>query len=268
MAGYCHGANAPYGCGHHAEHVRAAKLGWARRKGAEAAHFEGSDEQRLVSAFLGDEVNYAHTHAEHPNTVVFKSKGKWYELPKRTFNSFVRGGREQEREQAKARREQHKRNEQHVREQIGNEKLALAYARQEHADVSGIINRNGGIRYVRTHGGFGAQRTHGYDRGEWLSLPASVRNTKSHYTMDQAADQVNANLPHLRIESGDDLIAFYERNDLAQRSHQARIRSLQSELDELRAARPPRPTPTRRRSGNTKSPTARTTARKRARSAA
>ena len=270
MAGYCHGPNAPYGCGHHAEHVEAAKKGWiTRRRGQRGAEFEGSDEQRLVSAFLGENVSLAHTHPEHPNTVVFKSKGKWYELPRRVFKGFVRGGREQEREQAKAKREQHTQSEKRVREQIGNEKFALSYARQEHADVSRIIVGNGGIAYNRRHGGFGRQRKYGYDRGEWLSLPASVRNTRSHYTMDQAADHVNDQLPHLRIESGDDLIAFYERNDLAQQTHKARIRSLQAELSELLEARPPRPAPARRRassSGNSRSSGA-ASSRKRERSA-
>ncbi len=66
----CHGPNAPYGCGHHDEHVAAAKLGWFRRK--RGAAFQSSDAHRHASTFAGSEVSHAHEHETHKGRVVFK----------------------------------------------------------------------------------------------------------------------------------------------------------------------------------------------------
>lgn len=232
MAGYCHGRNAPYGCGHHAEHVAAANKGWiTRRKHSRGASFEGSEDQYYASAFTGGKISYAHTHAEHPNRVVFQQNGKWYELPRRTFQSFVKGGREMERDEEKQRKQQQKSTRDQLKERILLERQGEAYSRSQRAEVVKFIMGSKGIAPDKKVGRYKG------NRDEWLSLPAQVRNTKSHFKLDQVAEHVADAFPELRIESGDDLIRFFEREDYRRREAAGRRRSLQQQLAQVTTPR-------------------------------
>ena len=232
MAGYCHGGHAPYGCGHHAEHVAAAKKGWiTRRRHSRGASFEGSEDQYYASAFTGEKITHAHTHAEHPRTVVFKSGGKWYELPRRTFQSFVKGGREMERDEEKQRKQQQAQSRNELKERIASERQTEAYSRMQRAAVVKYIMGSKGIAPDKKVGRYKGNRS------EWLQLPAQVRNTKSHFKLDQVAEHVAEAFPELRIESGDDLIRFFEREDYRRREAANRKRSLQQQLAQVTTPR-------------------------------
>lgn len=242
MAGYCHGVNAPYGCGHHAEHVEAARKGWITRRrnqGQRGTEFEGSEEQRLTSLFLGDTVSLAHTHPEHKNTVVFKQKGKWYELPKRTFASFVRGGRETEREQQKLTKQRKREQRLELENKLYQERVSNQQSRANEFRAAVIkgIQRQGGIRSTSNRA---TGRT--YDRGEVALLPSSIRRSKGKLTLDSArefAEELNMaeyGLP-ISLETPDDFVGFFERDAYRRQQSSARRRILREEIAATRTPR-------------------------------
>lgn len=104
MPRICH-ANAAYGCGHHAEHVEAARKGWETRRGhGPVAALRRSE--RILSDVFGEKVTGVHTHKTHRGEVRFKMGGKWASLPRREFFDMVKNGeyalRQREREEKKA----------------------------------------------------------------------------------------------------------------------------------------------------------------------
>lgn len=249
MAGYCHGVNPPYGCGHHAEHVEAARKGWITRRrnqGQRGTEFEGSEEQRLASIFLGDTVSLAHTHPEHKNTVVFKQKGKWYELPRRTFASFVRGGRETEREQQKLAKSRQREQRLELEYRLYQERVSNSQSGADafRAAVIKGIQRQGGIRSTKSSSG----RT--YDRGEVAVLPSSIRRSKGKLTLDSArefAQELNESeyrLP-IQLDTISDFINFFEADSYRRQQSSARRRLLR---EEIAATRTPRKRGERRKS--------------------
>src|SRR5690242_12877457 len=108
----CLGPNSPYGCGHHTEHVAAAKKGWiTRRAGTE---FASSEEHGAVKALFGKDVTLAHEHPSHAGFTTFKSEGKWYEVPTRVFKQHAAHGRllqEQQAHEAERQRREDERSE-------------------------------------------------------------------------------------------------------------------------------------------------------------
>lgn len=243
MAGYCHGANAPYGCGHHAEHVEAAKKGWAnRRKHQRGATFEGSEDQYYASGFLGEQISYAHTHPEHKGRVVFKSKGKWYELPARTFASYVSGGRKLEREEQK-RAEARKRDEAKgakAKQRTARQELQYRLQAERYADRAGGADefRAELVKQLSKHG---VRATGKHDRGEVALLPSSVRRSKGKYTIDyarEAAQELSESYgAGITFDTPDDLVQYFEKDAYRRQESAYRRRRLRDEIAALRTPR-------------------------------
>lgn len=99
------GPNSPYGCGHHTEHVEAARKGWiTRRRGADVV--ERSDAPWFRVLFPG--AKHIHTDPSHPKSVMFRQDGRWYELPVSDYKDMAAEGREYHRETQKATRDERK----------------------------------------------------------------------------------------------------------------------------------------------------------------
>lgn len=255
---YCHGPDSPYGCGHHDEHVDAAHKGWATRRrneGAgvargptvrqelrgEGAKFLPKEAHDLASAFLGERVRNAHVHPSHKGRVLFQSRGKWYELPTREFNSFVRGGRTANYERNEQRR---KAEAGSVQEKLYQQVQANAVRREQYERVLSVfkgvgvkpsVKRTlGGAVKTERRRGTASNRRAGYE-DEWYSLPKSIRNAKSHYTLDQYVETVNETAPELRIEDDNDLRTYFERHAMIEEKSRTETYSLQDRLAELRA---------------------------------
>lgn len=213
----CHGPDSPYGCGHHAEHVAAARKGWLTRRRRHAwVHSEDHDALRRV---VGD-VSDVHTHDKHPRSVMMRQGGKWYELPKAEYKSLVRAGREMARdeererkardrarklieaERGKASRQAERERQQAERYRAMQERQAAAVARAERAEVVKIIKRAGGIR----------PNPSGVGRGEYAALPADVRRRNGRVTMDQARADVMDEMPWLNPHDEYALTDFFERS--------------------------------------------------------
>lgn len=95
----CLGPNSPYGCGHHTEHVAAAKKGWITRRAK--TKFFNSGEHGALKALFGKDVTLAHEHPSHAGFAVFKSGDKWYEVPSQIFRQEIRHGKLLQGQQAK-----------------------------------------------------------------------------------------------------------------------------------------------------------------------
>jgi hypothetical protein len=216
MARLCQ-PDSPYGCGHHDEHVAAARLGWTRRRAGVA--FEASRQQRYLSRVVG-QVHSAHRHPDHPGVVAFKRDGKWYEMSRMEFRRLVGVGRRQEeqerKEQARQRREQREiarfyeltaREERQAelgrrREERGREREQAhlrAVQRAERAEV---------VKLMREYG----VRQESEDRSEYELLPAEVRRKEGRFTMDTAREHVMLNMPWLNLETTNDLTQYFERS--------------------------------------------------------
>jgi ribosomal protein L13E len=238
------GPGSPYGCAHHDEHVAAAKLGWARRRASGTFMLSDRDSHALSRAV--GEVKGAHIHPSHKHVVAFKQKGKWYELPASEFRALIRAGhedlkldkQEQKRRAAEEKaiaeyyaavaleeKREAKRAElatrQQERERDRQERLVRQVQRAERAEVVKIIKGGGGITY-------GVSKATGktYDHGEWLTLPADVRRKNGRLTLDGAAEQINAEMPWLGIETPNDLLDYFDKIDNTRRNqeHQRNVR--------------------------------------------
>jgi hypothetical protein len=219
MARVCTGPASPYGCGHHDQHVAAARLGWRRRR--LGAHFMGSRSQSHLARVVG-QVENAHAHPDHRGVVAFKQRGKWYEMPGAEFRRLVGVGRDQEafdrretahkareaREIAKFRGLEEKerrgaeiaqRREERNRER--EQAHMRAVSRAERSEVVKLLREFGGVRLE------GKQ-----DRGEYALLPAEVRRKEGRYTIDTAREHVMENMPWLNLNTPDDLVQFFERS--------------------------------------------------------
>lgn len=191
----CLGPNSPYGCGHHDEHVEAAKKGWLhRRRGMLSEH-----EHRAVSALFGP-IEQAHEHKSHKGQIAFKQEGKWYELPRARFRQLVSEGvkaqRAEEREQARQEKAQQ-------RYEGAQERQLQAARRAEYQSVVRRIRQMGGIRPYRANSTGGKTP----EEEEWKSLPRSVktRDSRRGAALDDMAQSMNEEYPWLKLETGEDL---------------------------------------------------------------
>lgn len=218
MARLCTGPSSPYGCGHHDEHVRAARLGWRRRR--LGASFAGSDDQRRLARVVGP-VEGAHSHPEHRGVIAFKQRGKWYEMPRSEFRRLVQVGREQEQHDRReaSRRAREEREIARFREAEAKEqrRAELEQRReerrreQEQAHLR-AVSRAERAEVVKLLRGYGVRLEDQRDRGEYALLPAEVRRKQGRYTMDTAREQVAINMPWLKMDTPDDLVQFFERS--------------------------------------------------------
>lgn len=220
---YCHGEHSPYGCGHHAEHIAAARLGWMRRHSGKA--FEGSQEQRWLQSFAGGEVRHAHTHRTKRGTVVmFKHKGKWFEVSRSSYRDMLRAGREMERDEQRERRRAEAEQRRLDREHASAEKKAAARARAEAREREAqermfrriqTQERAGVVRAIREIGGIRSDKVH---HGEWATLPASIRNQTTGKSLDAAREHVQEHFPWLGLHDINDLLTYFDRVDTHRRN--------------------------------------------------
>lgn len=228
------GPESPYGCGHHIEHVRAARKGWiTRRAGVE---FRSSEEHGAVRALLGMEVKHAHEHKSHAGFTLFKSGPDWFEVPTAVFKRYAAKGKLLQGEEAKLARAQKRHDEQgekvYLRElarlQAEDERAAVRARHNEEQErvkaerqrardlrrheASGAAQYREVVRHIRASGGIRPNRAD--SRGkipeleEWRDLPASVKTRKGGQALDDIAAEVGREFGDLGIQTGDDLAAY------------------------------------------------------------
>lgn len=192
-------------CDHEQKHREAALLGWRRRHGA--AGYRSDEEVAAFSAFAGHKVERAHTHPSHSGLVRFKYKSKWYELPTREWNNLVKEGKRTQR--ANAREESYQRAQER---QLRNARAA------EYKNVVRRIRQIGGIRPNRALSNGKIPELE-----EWQDLPRAVktRDTRRGFALDDIAPAIAEEFPWLRVERGDDLAAYLQREARAQRNRKA-----------------------------------------------
>ena len=208
----CLGPDSPYGCGHHLQHMDAARKGWITRR--HGTQFAGTRQHKALSALFGEEISHAHTAKEHRGMVRFKNAGKWYELPRQEFNRLAREGeahiREQERAQrqheqatAKAQKDEERQKLQEEQYKRAQERQLAAARKAEYQSVTKRIKQLGGIRPYRKSATTGKTP----ELEEWKDLPQNVktRDEKKGVALDDAAATISEEFPWLRIQNDSEL---------------------------------------------------------------
>lgn len=252
----CHGPDAPYGCGHHAEHVAAAHKGWRTRR--RRHEWVRSEDFGHLSRIVGD-VTDVHTHDTHPHSVMVRRAKKWYEIPKKEYHGLIKAGRDIARDEARSRkqreaedraeaarkeresrrrdkalateaeaheraerqREQAERRQEREREQ--QDRQVRAIARAEYNEVARLVKSLGGIR-----ASYDKHTGKSHDRAEIdTSVPSSLhaRSGKG-LTIDRIRESVHEDFPWLNLETPNDLLDFFDkaRTTRMQHAHHARQR--------------------------------------------
>lgn len=193
--------------------------------------FRSSSEHTYLSSVVGT-VHDVRRPKSRPGKVVFRQGKKWYELPNAEFSRLVRAGkqihREEEKEQkaiaryykaleqekAQEDRQQKRAARQAESEKRQQERMVREMERAEHSEVLSLIREAGGIRrYTRLSNGKEPEQ------GEYNTLPTHVRARvrrgawdKRGLTMDEVAMKVGEHMPWLRLETGSDVVAYFDRH--------------------------------------------------------
>ena len=213
----CHGPESPYGCGHHAEHVRAARKGWTTRRRSRSflSTRDAEDLKRVVGPTL--EGHHVHRTKTGARKHLLKIEGAWFSMSQDEYKGLVRAGREgrkaEAREKKRAPRLAAKQARDDARYRAAQEREARAIERAEQREVYDIIKKRGGIR--RAVGG-GKEHEHSeYNTYIPKSLRYSARKQGLYghkgLTPDQAATEVHQHMPWLHIETPSDLYDYFER---------------------------------------------------------
>ena len=258
MPRYCH-PGASYGCGHHQEHVEAARKGWRTRRGqgpvAALRTAEG-----ILSDLYGDTVTGAHTHKSHPGEVRFKMSGQWYRVPTAEFHALVSEGKKVRREQQRAAardaranaRERASAPVRQLREEIREKQYRDAMKRTAEDEQATIYKhtlkqlRRRGISPSR-HEKYNSRRgkTVPVDYGEWETLPKPLRRRHGGYSLDDLqtvfAEEGAVAPDHAEGMDINDNMALLERmlgwEATARKARRSRADEIKGLQDELRAAR-------------------------------
>lgn len=207
---YCHGPNSPYGCGHEQEHKEAARKGWITRR-------QGFSERE--KRWLGRVTGSAEDIHEHAGgRVMFRSGGNWFELPRSEARRLIRAGKADELQEMRNKQRAEKDRQRQMRaeerrqraERRDKERQARLFEGMQRAEYNDVI------RSIRSIGGIkrSVSRNTGreYDRGEYNSLPASVRARKGQgLTLDYAREAVAESYPWLDVDTTDDLLRFFDK---------------------------------------------------------
>lgn len=198
----CHGPDSPYGCGHHKEHVRAARKGWITRRRSQSflSTRDADDLRRVVGPSLAG--HHVHRSKSGKRVHMMKVEGQWFSMDQREYAQLVRAGRSGRLAEERAKRNAPK-NE--ARYRAAQEKQQAAIERAELREVRHIIKRAGGIRPSVTHSGVK------HDMGEYRNLPSDLRRKNGGLTMDQAREAVAQHMPWLNLDTPDDLVQYFER---------------------------------------------------------
>jgi hypothetical protein len=203
---------------------------WNRIRGKEArSRWRYSDDSRRLGRFFG-EIHDLREIKRRPGEIAFRQGERWYHLPKREYHALnmaaieaehreAKEAKQQEREATRERAaiadyeralaQEQKAEQRRARRQeqaaAAEQRIVRKFERSQYSDVRAVIRAGGGIR--PTYDTTGKQR----DRGEYLALPADVRRKGGRLTMDDAARDINAEMPWLGIETPNDLQNFFSR---------------------------------------------------------
>lgn len=219
------------GAWQHIKHPKDTRRAWWR---------SGDDEQALAAVF--GPIEDVHTPRARRDKVVFRQNGQYFELPEGEYRQLVKAGRAELKQRAREEKAEQKRRAFEEKEakrihkleeldRIRDERRAQAAERAaereakrqerisrqieeaEYRDVLSILRRAGGVkRYAKDSAGREAER------GEYNMLPEHVRHRRSRIgqdaggvSMDEAAQIVTQHIPWLKIETGADLVSFFDR---------------------------------------------------------
>jgi len=261
-------AHSSYGCGHHQEHVEAARKGWITRRGGLGTPAR-EDEAWFRELFPG--ATHAHTHPSHPKLVVFKQGDKWFELPTREYAGLAREGRAAAtaRQKAEARAERLA-----AQERKAGERARVVEARRAAREVNAhyawrvsmarIAEKEGRATWHEINKDFrkdgireGYQRkTATYAKGsnkvkwvarpsqEYLDLPDEWRKRNGTYTLDEARGHVSELIGNgsenygidSTLETYNDFMDWVYNQQRSSEYYRATLSKFRDERDEALAA--------------------------------
>lgn len=219
------------GAWQHIKHPRDTRRAWWR----------SGDDEAALSAVFG-EIHDVHTPRSRRDKVVFRQGDQHYEMPESEYRQLVKAGRaelkQRQREEAaeKKRRAFEEKEARRItrleeldrirderrahaaeraaeREARRQERISRQIEEAEYRDVLSILRRAGGVkRYAKDSTGKEAER------GEYNLLPEHVRHRRGRIgqdaggvNMDEAAMVVSQHIPWLRLETGADLVSYFDR---------------------------------------------------------
>lgn len=240
---------APYGCGHHAEHVEAAKKGWRHRRKDDRLR---KDLDNFRAAY--GPVEHLHTHASHPGEVRFKLEDKWYSISTTDYEELSLAGRSIRKAEERDKRDADRRAEREARARVKQEEVArrkqeryaAAEAKyrermQREAENVAIREYQALKRDLKKRGISPSTHTQYYrtrgkelpvDYGEWERLPRELRRRRGGLHLD-AARELAEERAALGMTSGgaigvnrfdtiDDLTEYIDRMERYSRDVRAR----------------------------------------------
>lgn len=221
---------------------------WNRIKGREArSRWRYSDDAQRLARFYGP-IHDLRELRGRPGEIAFRQGATWYHLPREEYHALNLAAleaerheglstRQREREEARETRDTERqlrtlRADRRAADQAERERATLRaqeertaqrseraeaaerdaqrrqarlFERTQYSDVLAIIRQGGGIRPSVT------QQGAEYEGSEYRALPSHVRRRSGRLTMDDAARNINAQMPWLGIETPSDLQEFFSR---------------------------------------------------------
>lgn len=239
MAHKCQGHSCPYGYGHHAEHVAAARLGWRRRREGEAqyighvfggeyelhsheghfiarsvrddSHFELSrEEYRQLAAQRQAELREAETERRFQREVAKIERAIAREH--RPQQLTLREGQAQLKAYQRAKRDAERLERHRTKELAAEQRLAARFRRDElYAAIRTVSN--GKIRGFRG----------GHEAEEARAIPAQFRARRGEDGLapDDLAAHLSEHAPWLNIHNSDDLFQAFNALTLQRTNRKA-----------------------------------------------
>lgn len=194
MASVCTNSKCPYGWKHHAEHVRAARLGWRRLK--------SGYKPALSFAFRG----YTVEKHRGGKVILRDSNGEHLHLDEKEANIIVREVKtSQKQEEIKQRKEAKYR-----------EREEAAYAKQRNAEEKEMLyhalREVVGKKGIRNYSKVGGRQI--LQEDVWNVIPRSYRasrNNTAGLTPDEVADELRERFPYLGINSDSELAQAFRK---------------------------------------------------------
>lgn len=217
MAKKCDGGpQCPYGYNHHDEHVRAAKLGWRRRRERIGWRRLTHGEAQYVEAAFGGKFEL-HSHPgglfARPRYIMRDiESGEHFELSQSEYRGIVKEAQAQERARQRAATMTAKDEERERR------RSARFEADELRRNLLEYVPR--GIAPYRERNGKRPEQE------EYQAVPRFFRARKGErLTLDDAALQLSESAPWLNIHSADDLTQAFNRITLRRMNERTRRKS-------------------------------------------
>lgn len=189
---------------------------WNRIRGKEhRSSWRHSEESKLLSRYFGpvhdvrqravsrSGLQVAKRDRDH---VVIRQGRQWFDMPKSEYTNLIKASRQEAKREAKEARDAASKERMEAKFREQQERDMRRMEREQYSDVVAIIKHSGGIRPSVSHQGTK------YDRGEYDTLPSTVRSSAGRLTMDDAARNINAQMPWLHIDTIDDLVQYFDRH--------------------------------------------------------